>query len=216
MHGATGAIELGDESLDTETSRNLDAGLEFVSQWGATQVSAELNLFYNAFADFIYLDNTGEVQDESPVLAYAQQDAEFVGLEYRLGLVRPVAGGDLGLTLFGDAIEGELDDGENVPRMPPQRIGLTASWESGDWYGDVTVIRAAEQDEPGQFESETDGYTRVDAGVSWQLSVAEVLHTLSLQGKNLSDETIRRSTSFIWDYAPEPGRSIELAWRLQF
>ena len=40
--------------------------------------------------------------------------------------------------------------------------------------------------------------------------------TVFVQGKNLTDDEQRLHTSFIKDFAPEPGRTIEAGVRLSF
>jgi iron complex outermembrane receptor protein len=40
--------------------------------------------------------------------------------------------------------------------------------------------------------------------------------TIFLRGRNLLDEQIRNSTSFLRSFSPEPGRSIELGVELTF
>ena len=81
----------------------------------------------------------------------------------------------------------------------------------------VRVIRAADQDEPGQFETATEGYIRWDAGVDYNVELAGGTQLLAfLKLKNLTDEEIRLSTSFLRNYAPQPGESIEAGFRLTF
>jgi iron complex outermembrane receptor protein len=83
-------------------------------------------------------------------------------------------------------------------------------------------LRAAAQDRAGVYETESDGYTRVDAGVSYKLALfdgggdSEENTQLFLRATNLTDRTIRASTSFLRDYAPEAGRSVEAGVRLSF
>ena len=83
-------------------------------------------------------------------------------------------------------------------------------------------MHARRQNRAGEFEADTDGYTRLDAGVSYALALfnnggddAKDVQ-LFLRGTNLTNRTIRASTSFLRDYAPEPGRSVEAGLRLSF
>ena len=160
---------------------------------------------------------TGEEVGEVPVYVYNQQDAEFYGVEVdsEFGLAE-FAGGELRLGVYGDTITGELDDGADVPRLPPLRVGGRLSWQSDAWRVWGSVLDADDQDDPGENEEATDGYTRWDAGVEYRLAGNNGDLLTFLKFKNISDEEIRLSTSFLRDVAPEAGRSVELGIRYSF
>ena len=212
-HAATAAIELGNPDLDTEVSNNADLSL----RWTGGNSWAHLTLFYNDFSDYINLVNTGLDVDEIAVLAYAQDDAEFYGFEFdsEFGLAR-FGGGELRAGLWGDYVRGELDSGDDVPRLPPLRIGARINWISDRWEVWTRVLEADEQDRPGANEETTDGYTRWDAGADYRLGLGESQMTVFLALNNLTDEEIRLSTSFLRDVAPEAGRSVEVGLRWLF
>ena len=213
-HVATGVIEVGSTDLDSEQANNADLTVSYNGE----NVSGFVTLFYNDFHDYIFLNNTGQEQGEVPVLFYAQQDAEFTGVEFEVSwVIGSVLNSALSLQLFGDSVNGELDNGDDVPRMPPQRIGSRLQIEGRQLSAYLSVVDAAEQDKPGLNEFETDGYTRWDAGVSYRVETASTQeYLLFLRAKNLSDEEIRNSTSFLRDVAPESGRSIEAGIRFMF
>ena len=155
-------------------------------------------------------------------MAYRQQDAQFRGVEFELEMpLLRRAGGELTLNLHGDGVRGELDRSgagidNDVPRMPPWRVGARLQFDRGGFSSYVGALHAAQQTRAGAFETATDSYERVDAGVSYALAVNDVGTTLFVRATNLTDEEIRSSTSFLRDFAPEPGRSFEAGVRLQF
>lgn len=214
VHAATRSIELGDHGLDTEVSNNLDLSVS----WAANQHLFTVNGFYNDFSNYIALGSTGMEVDETPVFRYTNADAEFYGLE----LESEFALGDLGdgalrLDIKGDMIRGKLDDGRDVPRLPPFRLGAKLNWTSDSWHIYASVWDAAAQTRPGENEEATAGYTRWDAGVEYRLPVGrdgELVVFANL--KNISDEEIRLSTSFLRDSAPEPGGSLDAGIRIEF
>ena len=124
--------------------------------------------------------------------------------------------GQLKLGLFGDSLRGELDSGADVPRLPPMRIGGRFSWTGPVWTIWALVVDADEQDKPGDNEESTRGYTRWDLGAEYRRAFGEPEMTLSLELKNIGDEEIRLSTSFLRDIAPEAGRSVVAALRYTF
>jgi len=213
-HAATGVIEIGDPNLDKEASLNADLSFN----WQGEQSWAELTFFYNTFEDYIFLLNTGSEVDETPVYAYEQDDADFYGVEVQTSLqLATVAGGDVRLDIFGDMITGEFDDAGDVPRLPPMRIGSELSWRGDALGAFVRVLNADDQDDPGEFETESDGYTRWDAGVDYRLQFDGGTEMLTfVKWKNIGDEEIRLSTSFLRNYAPQSGESIEAGIRFSF
>jgi iron complex outermembrane receptor protein len=79
------------------------------------------------------------------------------------------------------------------------------------------VVDAGDQDNPGDFETETQGYTRWDAGVDYSMKLVGDVELLAfLKWKNISDEEIRLSTSFLRNFAPQSGESVEAGIRLTF
>ncbi|GAB3285323.1 TonB-dependent receptor [Parahaliea aestuarii] len=213
VHAATSAIELGNPDLDTETSNNADLSL----RWDSGSHYVEVTAYYNDFHDYIDLENTGIEVDETPVHAYIQGDATFRGVEVDSQFtLASFGGGAVMLRLFGDITEGELDNGDDVPRLPPVRVGSHLSWGNDNLNVWGRVIDAAEQDKPGANEESTEGYTRWDAGVEYRLGVADSQLTLFATLNNITDEEIRLSTSFLRDVSPEAGRSLEAGLRYNF
>lgn len=212
-HAATGAIEIGDPDLDTEVSNNLDLSADWTGDGHYVTVS----LFYNDFSDYIGLDATGEEVGEVPVYLYTQQDAEFYGVEVDSQFtLASFGGGDLRLGVFADSIRGKLDSGGDIPRLPPLRIGGKLSWSSEHWELWGRVLDAAEQDRPGDNEEPTDAYTRWDLGAEYRLPFSDSEMVAFVNFRNITDEEIRLSTSFLRDVAPEAGRSIEAGIRFSF
>lgn len=217
VHGATGVIEVGDTDLGHETSNNFELQLRA----GYPTLSAELTLYHNDFADYIYLANSGEEQDETPIYRYQQQNAEFRGAEYLVDWRLPSAwsGGEWTLGVFGDRVSAQLDDGDWLPRIPPRSDGLRLSHRrslgGGELYAETRWLVASRQNKVAPNETVTDGFHRVDASVSWRRELAGNTYTLLFKARNIADEEIRSSASFIKDKAPEAGRSVEVGLRVE-
>jgi iron complex outermembrane receptor protein len=114
-------------------------------------------------------------------------------------------------------VRGELADSGNVPLMPPARIGSRLNYRTESFSSYISVLTASDQNDTGNFEQPTDGYTRWDAGVNYVVPIkanAEALLFLKL--KNITDEEIRQSVSLLRDQAPEAGRAIVAGIRLSF
>ena len=214
VHAATGAIEVGDSNLDQETSRNVDLSLN----WQGDAAYMNLTVFYNDFQDYIALANTGDEIDETQVLAYVQDDAVFKGAEIdsEFTLVT-LAGGSLALGLGADIVRGKMDQLGDVARLPPMRVRGELNWDNDSLRMYVRGLRAADQDRPGENETDTEGYTRWDAGADYRLGLQDSTDiVLFIQFNNISDEEIRLSTSFLRDFSPEAGRSFKAGVRMTF
>lgn len=209
IHFATGACELGNTGFSEETSRNLDVTLYLDQE----TFDATITAFYNDFQDYIGLVTTGDEVDGFPVRAYQQLDATFWGVELELNF--PLSD-YLSLQVFGDTIDGDFDGHGDVPRMPPSRIGSKLDYTGNNWSAYVSVLHAGEQDQPGNFELPTDSYTRWDMGLDYTFELQGSELMLFARGRNLGDEEIRLSTSYLRRFAPEAGRSLEVGVRFRY
>lgn len=216
-HLASQTFEVGNDSIEKETSRHLDIGLRKTSG----QLTWSLTAFYTSFDDFIYLRDTGaeDTESELPIFSYSQQDALVSGLEAELFTpVAELGAGELDLRLFADYVRGELDDGDNLPRLPPLRIGARLQFHHDAIIAGIEAARYSKQDDFAPFEDPTPGYTMINADLSWVLpNPTSALETnLFFKGTNLLDEDARRHTSLVKDIAPLPGRNFQLGFRASF
>lgn len=209
-HIATRAFEVGDADLDSETVISIEATVH----WESGPWTADLHLFRADYDGFIDLRPTGAEEDDLPVFAYVQTDAEFHGLEARLDYQAWKAGEDgLTLGLGYDYVRGDTDLG--VPaRIPPWSLNARAELALGRWTTRMTVRKVGDQNRVTDFELPTDGYTTADLYLGWSPDRASGL-TLYVEGRNLADEEVREHTSFLKDLAPLPGRNLRagMAWR---
>ena len=212
-HIATQTFEIGDRSLDTETNRHFEVA--YRGNYG--RVSTTIAVYYDDFKDFIYLAGTGREEDGLPVRRWSQQDAEFIGgeLEIRLDLGDSPYG-NWQLFSFYDRVDAELDDGSNVPLIPPQRFGIGVDWKHHRWDGNVTWIRASDHTDTADFETATPGYNLLNAELSYAIASSNTDVTLFLKGQNLLDDDVRYSTSSLKDQAPQIGRNFVFGARVRF
>jgi iron complex outermembrane receptor protein len=230
FHDATHSYERGDASLDMETSYNLDLGYKFKADW----VKAEVTLFHNWVNQYIYQQRTGEFvfQDAdtgdvlpcggnsncSPVVQTRQADATFKGYEAKLMFsLMENHYGLVDLTLFSDFTRGEFTAGGDVPRMPPLRYGLQLDYNKGEWSSHVRLTRGEPQNNPGADDTATAGYVLLNTGAEYQFKDFHGADLLAFaKGYNLLNENIRNSTSYLRNWAPEPGRGAEIGIRVAY
>lgn len=209
-HIATRAFEVGDADLDSETVTSIEATLH----WEQGPWTADLHLFRAGYDGFIDLRPTGAEEDDLPVFAYVQTDAEFHGLEARLDYQAWQSGQDgLTLGLGYDYVRGDTDLGPPA-RIPPWSLSGRAQLDLGPWTTRLTVRRVGDQKRVADFELPTDAYTTADLYLGWTPDRASGL-TLYVEGRNLGDAEVREHTSFLKDLTPLPGRNLRagMAWR---
>jgi iron complex outermembrane receptor protein len=218
-HLASGRIEVGDSSLGKETALTTDLSLRAHGDGIRWSVSA----FYNDYADYIYLNPTGDLEDADegehalPIYEYMQGGAKLYG--YEVEIVVPLlaaAEREIELRLASDYVRGKLDNGENLPLMPPLRIGLGLHVELARWHFGVEAFRSFEQNEVIENELPTSSHTLVEMDASYRMPLGEAQLLFFLRGKNLLDADARLATSPLKDMAPLPGRSLHFGIRAQW
>jgi iron complex outermembrane receptor protein len=182
---------------------------------------ARLNFFYNQFDDFIFLADTGDVDDGFPVRVYSQQDADFYGFEAEVGYrFEPTEYGTFELSAQFDTVEGELDrpiDGnDQLPRISPTRYGMALDWHHGPWRARVDFLHVNDVDDTANFETPTDSYDLLGVDLAYLITAGSTEWELFLKGENLLDETARVHTSFLKDFAPLPGVNLGFGLRGRF
>ena len=213
-HIASQTFEIGDSQLQKESNIHVEAGYRIHGE----RLSASFILYADWFDDFIYQQNTGEEEDGFPVRLWSQQDAKFVGAEVEVRY--DIGHYDSGhWWIFGlfDTVDGELDDKQNVPLIPPTRVGLGLDWHYGDWTANVTWIHADDHSDVADYETPTPGYDLLNADLTWALPWSERSDwELFVRGRNLLNEDIRNSTSYLKDQAPQIGRNFIFGVRTAF
>lgn len=219
---------LNTQPMELETANNLDVTLrKFSGNTGFV-----LNAFYNRVDNYYYQQNTGlfaedghdhgdehnhadehDHSGELPVYLFTAADVTLHGFEaqYVWQLNDP-----LKLTLQGDYIRARLNGGGDLPRTPPLRFAAELAYEQDAVSADLRATRYMKQEKTAELETATDGYTLLDASVSYRFDIGSSQLTAYLKGQNLTDELVRVHTSFLKDLAPLPGRSVALGVRGSF
>jgi len=229
FHDATRSFEEGDPNLQMETSYNLDLGYRFKNDW----LRAELDLFHNWANNYIYQQRTGQfvLQDSlgnaqpcatsancTAVVQSRQADAIFKGFEGKL--VFPLMENHHGLvdfTLFSDYTRGQFVNGGDVPRMPPLRYGFQFDYSKENWASNLRLTRGEAQPYAGSFDTATQGYVLLNMTTQYQIKQFHAVDVvLFAKANNLLNENIRNSTSYLRNFAPEPGRGAEVGIRMNF
>ena len=218
MHEATGTFEVGNPFIAKEQAATIEAGLKKATGPFRFDASA----YYTRYWGFIYRQLTDtqcegaahgdhfhcgpadpDADEELFDLVYFQQrDATFYGAELSAQLdVGHVWNGVWGIDAQYDFVRARFEDGENVPRIPPHRLGGGVYYHDASWLARVGALHAFDQNEFGINEIATPGYTLVSAELSYTTLVgapdgtkSEV--TVGVKGENLADDEVLNSASF--------------------
>jgi iron complex outermembrane receptor protein len=210
-HPASQSFNLGNPALSPEKSLSIEASLRRTT--GPIHLTG--NIYYSHFSNFIFQTPTGEIEDNLPVFEFREAKATIYGFELqgdaRLGQAMGI---DWGAEFQGDAVHATVKNFGPAPFIPPFRLLGAITGARGPFDGRVEVERAFAHNRTAPIETNTPGYTMVNAALDWHPMAKNPALTLSLQGNNLFDVEARRSTSQLKDFAPLAGRDIRLSARL--
>ena len=219
-HEATGTFEIGDPNLKIEAARTIEAG--FKRSEGAFRF--DTSFFYTRFNDFIFKQATPGVTCDDTLascgagtelqqVTFQQRDATFYGIELAGQYdVARVWNGVWGIDGQYDFVNAQFSNGENVPRIPPHRLGGGLYYKDQAWFFRVGVLHAFDQDRLGLGETPTDGYTLVSAELSYTHKMPEfgTEYTVGIKGENLADDEVRNHTSFLKDDVLQQGANVRI------
>jgi iron complex outermembrane receptor protein len=218
-HAATGSFEIGDADLREERADQAEIGVHFHSD----RFDAKASVYRTRFDGFVYLQDTGTFtwpepgEEALPIRVWTQADADFTGIEAEfIAKVVENEAGKLDVRVFGDHVRGELDNGDNLPRIAPSRFGASAAWESDAWRASLGATRVMRQNDVAPGETETAGYTLVDAHFAYHWDTDAYGWEVFVDGRNLTDRTARVHTSFLKDDVVLPGRNFSFGMRVFF
>ncbi|MBU3735453.1 MAG: TonB-dependent receptor [Methylobacterium sp.] len=220
-HAATGQYEVGNRDLSVEKSNGLDVGL----RWSQGRNNAGVSVFRTRFSNYIGLFSTGDRREEDglidpagelPEARFIAVPAVFQGLEFTSRFHVYEGKGDLDLSLRADYVHATNDrTGDPLPRIAPLRLGFGLDYVFNRLNARLDVSRSFDQNRNAAEELETDGYTMVNALVSYHLPTRLHLDAF-LKATNLLDQEAREHTSIIKDIAPLGGRAIMVGLRGEF
>lgn len=208
-HEGTNRFELGWRELRSETSLQMDAGIDFNSE----HITLGAGLFYNSVNDFIYyrkvLNAAGgdslvtdpESGDLLSLFEFAQQDAYLYGVEFNMDIhPHPLdwLHFENTFSLTKARFRSAIDGSRNVPAIPAARVlsqlkgnflpsgknvrNLYASLES-----DYT-FRQGDAFTGFDTETETPAYWLINASIGADfVRKGQTLFTLNLSAGNLTD-----------------------------
>ena len=215
------------------------------ARYTGEMVAGEFAIFRNQLDDYVFPSSRGladfGAEGGRPRFQYTNEDAVFKGAEgdieisvsRRLVFSATASYVRAEFTSMRDAIPvfSETDTtfvpASNFPPLiPPLNGQVGLRYERRRYFAAADVRWAARQDrvpppapgaeEPNPFDQPTTGYHLLHAVAGLRWNAWGKLHTLTLQATNLLDAEWRDHLSRIKAVAPQPGRNVELLYRLEF
>ena len=212
-HIATNTYEIGDIDLTKETANNAEIGLHL--HQGRYQ--GKFSLYRTRYDGFIYLSATDTEIDELPVAFWTQDDALFKGWEIEASVdLVDNSTGLWRLSGSADRVDARLTNGQKLPRIAPARFGTDLLWQRNAWSARLGAQRVSRQDDVAEGEEVTDGYTLINANLTYHWDLGGNDFEVFLDGRNLSNQEARVHTSFLKEIAPLPGRAFSAGFRILF
>ncbi|MEX2530612.1 MAG: TonB-dependent receptor [Gemmatimonadota bacterium] len=229
-HLADFSFDIGSPDLESEVG----TGVDLFVRGTRPDLSVEVAAYYNRVDGYIYYLQTGEtirvIRDgvaprETPVFEARGDDADFLGFE---GRVQWEFLPDLVLDGTASYTKAERRaDADPLPFIPPLGGRIEIRYEGATFFGSLGADVKASQNRvprPVQIgdlserpQEPTDGHGTVNAGLGWRHGGGGGLsHTVTLDVKNLTDREVYDHLSRLKEIAPQPGRNVQLTYRVHF
>lgn len=208
--------KVGKPTLTPEHSLNIDASLRYVTP----DVVAEVSVFRNAIADYIYVTPTGTRINNLDVYSYTQDNAILLGWEFSL---QARLAHWLSVDVMADMVRGENDRTKTpLPMIPAARVrgGLTYHNEEfagiHHFYFSIVPKYTMKQDRFGLFEGETPSYFLLDAGFGGEIAVAGRMIQAHIAVENIANTPYFDNLSRYKGFAFNPGLGAALRASVPF
>ena len=234
-HHATEAYEIGNPNLKNESAM----GVEIVVRKTVGKVTGQFSAFHTEYNDYIFLEHSPNKRgtDGNPKntdvyspggfapgvegleeKTYEAVDAEFQGFEVEIDwLAMENPGWDLLLSFYGDTLRGKnKTEGGNLPRIPASRLGIGFEVMQEKLDFGMKLTRSLKQDKLGDDEEVTPAFSLLNAFASYDVSLGDAVGELFVKGSNLTDELAYNHASVLKQFAPLPGRSVEIGFKFDF
>ena len=187
MHGSR--YEQGNADLKSQRSYEADLSAHFHSKY----IMVDLAGFYHSINNYIFIAPTNDtIAGGDKIYRYSQTNAEIYGSELSLNIL-PVDWINIKTTYA--YLLGKQDDGSNLPFIPQNKLRLELKFQKQkiafmkNPFVKLGGLYAAKQNKPAMFETESDSYFLLNAGIGANFKWANQLLAISIQANNLLNET---------------------------
>lgn len=196
-HEGTFRYEIGNNNLKQETSLQFDLGLEYTAE----KVTFGLNAYNNRIYNYIYPGNfnneTTPFTDEGgltttlPVYRFVQTDAELIGGEASVDFhfIKAIHFENTFSYVKGTNVDNNLA----LPFIPAASLNNELRFEPNikslhNSFFKIGLTNVFKQNRFDSFETQTNGYTLIDASIGAAFKVKNSKVSVWITGQNLGDK----------------------------
>ncbi|MEX2656794.1 MAG: TonB-dependent receptor [Balneolales bacterium] len=222
-HLASYSYEIGNPDLEPE--RGL--GSEIFFRYKSSNATVQISGYHNYFGNYLYAQDTGQPSRQRSDLnlyQYIGTEAYLYGMELstEIEILNDfVLDGNFSHTIGERVVskeEMEISGLEKsrqpLPMIPPLSATLGLHYSSGPYSIGGKMRLANRQTRIGDFETETPGYVIYNLNAHYRFNTRGTFHTITFNVQNLFNETYYNHLSRIKEIFPEPGRSVNLLYRV--
>ena len=186
IHHGSNRFEIGNSALKNEKNFQSDIALEYYSK----HFEIFANGFYNHINNYIFINPTGEFEDEYAIYKYTQENAKLYGGEFGFHL-HPHPLDWLHLQSSFDFIIGKQNNGNYLPLIPAHKLTntLRAEYDINNWLKNgftlITVESNFKQKNISEFETATNNYNLVNIGTGGKINISKMSFNINLNINNL-------------------------------
>ncbi len=219
LHEGTSRWEIGNPNLKAE--QNICSELGFAYELGE-QVELNVTGYYNRFFNYIYLAPTGTEYFGFNIYRYMQTNATLAGGEASLD-IHPAFAKWMDAKVSYAHLDARRDNGMWLPFIPANKVngdlrflfGGKKKFSNGFIKAGCNYVFA--QNRPAEFETSTQAYFLLNAGLGGNLNFAKQTLNISLVCTNLTDAAyVDHLSRFKYYGINNMGRNIVLNLGLQF
>lgn len=224
-HIAAYSFEIGNPDLEPERGLGKELFLRFKTR----DLNFELSGYHNQFSNYIYPMDTGRENLFFPSLTDFQFEstrATIYGFEGQMEFhlfPRLITTASASYTIGKrDGHPTDVDQQGSpsqsyLPMIPPLRLTTGLTYAKGPFSAGGVYRYSSAQTRTALFEGTTDSYHLIHLNAQYRItSQRNLLHTFSLNIQNLTNTSYRNHLSRLKELFPEPGRSVNLLYRLYF
>ena len=212
-HEGTNRYEIGNSQLQSEQNFQTDLSLEYKND----HFEFFVNGFYNKINNYIFLSPNGEVIDNDPVFVYLQDNAKLYGGEIGFHF-HPHPLDWLHFESSLETVTGKQDNNSFLPLIPANSLSnmLRAEFDAKSitkGYAFIKLRSTFNQNNVSSFETPTNGYNLLSAGLGGTIKVLKNDMIVALSGNNLMNTTyIHHLSRLKTDNVFNMGRNISLGF----
>jgi iron complex outermembrane receptor protein len=181
--------EQGNSDLKSQRNYEADISVHYHSKY----VMVDISGFYNHVNDYIFIAPTNDtIASGDKIYRYSQSNAELYGTELSIDVL-PINW--LNLKTSYAYLVGKREKGSYLPFIPQNKLRFEIKFQKQKLaflknnFFKVGGLFAAKQNNPAMFETETDSYFLLNAGIGTNIKWANQMVALSVQANNLLNKT---------------------------